>query len=308
MIDTDTFLTTLYVMVGDFCKSRFPEERHPGPAASLDRGEVVTLAIFGQWARFQSERDFYRYARRHLRCAFPSMPFREQFNRLLRRYHDAIVAFSEHLAELMDARHCAYQALDSSAVPSRDAKRRGAGWLAGQADIGWSNSIGWYEGFHLLMSVNPQGVVTGFCFAPASTKDQVLAEHFFAFRHRPHPRLTTLGRPTQGYYLVDKGFQGKAHHQRWYLDYGAQVICPPNRNSKPYWPKGLRRWLAGLRQIVETVFDKLHNTFRLRRERAHQMSGFQARLAAKIGLHNFCIWLNRQLGRPLLAFADLLDW
>jgi hypothetical protein len=27
-------------------------------------------------------------------------------------------------------------------------------------------------------------------------------------------------------------------------------------------------------------------------------------LAAKIALHNFCIWLNVQLGRPGLAFAD----
>jgi hypothetical protein len=25
-------------------------------------------------------------------------------------------------------------------------------------------------------------------------------------------------------------------------------------------------------------------------------------------LHNFCIWLNDQLGRPRLAFADLLGW
>src|SRR5215208_138893 len=29
-------------------------------------------------------------------------------------------------------------------APFRDAKRRGHGWLARQADIGWSNSIGWY--------------------------------------------------------------------------------------------------------------------------------------------------------------------
>jgi hypothetical protein len=35
-------------------------------------------------------------------------------------------------------------------VPIRDAKRRGASWLPGLADIGWSNRLGWYEGFHLL--------------------------------------------------------------------------------------------------------------------------------------------------------------
>jgi len=30
-------------------------------------------------------------------------------------------------------------------------------------------------------------------------------------------------------------------------------------------------------------------------------------LAAKAALHNFCIWLNQRLGRPNLAFADLID-
>ena len=55
MIDEDTFLTTLYVEVDDFCKAYLPPLTQPGPAASLCRSEVVTLGIFGQWARFQSE-------------------------------------------------------------------------------------------------------------------------------------------------------------------------------------------------------------------------------------------------------------
>jgi hypothetical protein len=46
----------------------------------------------------------------------------------------------------------------------------------------------------------------------------------------------------------------------------------------------------------------------LDRERPHDLSGFQARLAAKMALHTFCIWLNAQLGRPRLAFTDLVDW
>ena len=63
-----------------------------------------------------------------------------------------------------------------------------------------------------------------------------------------------------------------------------------------------------MRQSVETVYEELHHTFRLDRERPHDLSGFQARLVAKIALHNFCMWLNIQLGRPPLAFTDLVDW
>src|SRR5258708_8360068 len=122
MMDIEIFLTTLYVMVDDYCKSQLPAEAiHPGPQTTLSRSEVVTLTLFGQWRHFVSERDFYRYARTHLRFAFPGLPDRTQFNRLLR----------EH----------------------RDAKRRGAGWLAGQAGIGWSNRLGWYEGMQRLAAI-----------------------------------------------------------------------------------------------------------------------------------------------------------
>jgi hypothetical protein len=308
MVDVDTFLTTLYVMIDDYCKVFLPPEAHPGPQAALSRSEVLTLAIFGQWQHFGSERGFYRYAQRHLRAAFPQLPTREQFNRQLRQHHDALVACFLHLVQLLAAQHCPYEALDSSGRPTRDAKRRGAGWLPGLADIGWSNRLGWYEGFHLLMAVNPVGVITGFGFGPASTKDQPLADTFFALRRQPHPGLLSVGSPAQGPYVVDKGFEGQANHAAWWQTYGAQVLCPPKRTSRRRWPKSLRRWLAGVRQIVETVYEKLHHTFRLDRERPHELSGLQARLAAKIALHNFCIWLNEQLGRPRLAFADLVHW
>jgi hypothetical protein len=308
MVDVDTFLTTLYVMVDDFCQSR-PPRKCPGPDASLSESEIITLAIFARWSRFNSERDFYRYATSRLRDAFPTLPERSQFNRLVRSRTELIEAFVLHLVSLLtDTRKCPYQALDSSAMPIRDCKRRGHGWLAGQADIGWSNSIGWYEGFSLLVAIEPSGVITGFCFGSASTADQPLAETFFALRANPDPRLEGAGSAFSGTYVADKGFEGEENHRRWLECYGAEVVHPPKRNSKKPWSKRLRRWIAGIRQIVETVYDKLFNAFGLWRERPHEIGGLRARLAARVGLHNFCIWLNDQLGRPRLMFADLMGW
>ena len=82
MLDMDTFLTALYVMVDDFCQSHSPKRR-PGPDASLSPSEIITLAIFARWSRFSSERDFYRYADTKLQDAFPTLPDRSQFNRLV---------------------------------------------------------------------------------------------------------------------------------------------------------------------------------------------------------------------------------
>jgi hypothetical protein len=133
MLDVDTFLTILYVMVDDFSHSQ-PPKRRPGPKASLSESEVLTLAIFARWSRFTSERDFYRYAEANLREAFPTLPDRSQYNRLVRSCAELIEAFVLHLVSLLtDAQECPYQALDSSAMPIRDCKRRGHGWLAGYA-------------------------------------------------------------------------------------------------------------------------------------------------------------------------------
>ena len=308
MVDPDTFLLHLYVMADDFCKTHLPPAPHPGPRASLSRSEVVTLALFGQWAHFGSERRFYRYAEHHLRAAFPRLPDRSHLNRLLHAQHDAIVAFGHYLADRLGARTAAYEALDGSAVPVGNVKRRGRGWLAGLVDIGWSNRLGWYAGFPLLTAVSPVGVITGFGFAPASTKEQPLAATFLALRHSPDPRLPSGGRRSGEPYVADNGFTGRAVHDRWQAAYGAQVICPPQRSHPTGWPRALRRWLASLRQIVETVYEKLHHTFRLQQERPHDLTGFQARLAAKVALHNFCCWFNQQHGRALLAFADLIAW
>src|SRR5216683_772153 len=210
---------------------------------------------------------------------------------------------------MLRAQETAYEVLDSTAAVTRDAKRRGLGWLAGQADIGWSNRVGWYEGFHLLLCVTPLGVITGFGFGSASTHDQHLAATLFAARKTPVPRLPSAGRPAHGSYVADKGFAGERPRHRWQAQHQVDLVTPPHQRSKRIrWPKALRRWLASLRQIIETVNDKLLNTFRLARERPHDLTGFQARLAAKVSLHNFCIWFNLHLGRAPLDFADLIDW
>lgn len=127
-------------------------------------------------------------------------------------------------------------------------------------------------------------------------------------RAAPNRRLLSVGSAFWGTYVADKGFEGAENHRRWLECYGAEVIHPPKRNSKKPWSKPLRRWVAGIRQIIETVYDKLFNAFGLWGERPHEIEGLRARLAARVALHNFCIWLNDHLGRPWLKFADLLEW
>lgn len=308
MLDVDTFLTTLYVTVDDYAKAQgWSPSPHRGPRASLSPSEVVTLALFAQWRQFASERAFYRYAQAHLRAAFPGLPDRSQFNRWVRHSHRLLVAIGRWLAEQLGVATCLYQVVDTTGVPTRTYKRRHFGWLE-DAELGFCTRVGWYQGFRLLVAVSEQGVITGFGVGQAQRRDPPLAETFFAARALPQPALACVGNWYGGYYVVDTGFEGRANRARWAQAYEALTVCMPNRSRPSGWPPALRRWLAGVRQIVETVNARLMDTFGLTHDRPHAYHGFFARLAAKVGLHDFCCWLNQQLGRPTLAFADLIDW
>jgi hypothetical protein len=309
MLDIDTFLTTVYVMVDDFCKQHPAEPTgRPGPAPSLTASEVITLGIFAQWGMFATERAFYRMAQRRLRPAFPRLPNRSQFNRLLRQQADQIGRLGHWLASQLDALTCAYETLDGFGVATRNAQRRTGGWLPGIANIGRCSRLGWYEGLHVLTATTPTGAITGWGLAPASTKDQPFAETFLAARHTPHPRLPEVGAPARGSYVTDNGFMGHDLQQHWADDYGAHLVTPPHPNGKVHWPPALQTYIAGLRQIVETVHEKLLHTFRLDRERPHDLTGVRTRMAAVVALHTTCMWINQRLGRDLLAFGDLVDW
>lgn len=91
------------------------------------------------------------------------------------------------------------------------------------------------------------------------------------------------------------------------------MLLPPKRGTERHqprhpWPRALRRAFAGWRQIVESAHDKLLLLLGLEHERPHTLAGFRARLAARVALYNCCCWLNHHLSRPVLAFADLVDW
>jgi hypothetical protein len=199
MVDLDTFLTTLYVQVDEFCKAHPLTATRPGPATALTRSEVVTLLIFAQWAQFRSERDFYRYAQHHLRSLFPNLGHRSQLNRARRQACEEVAVFALELAHPLEPGTAAYEALDSLGAPVRQAKRRGGGWLDGLSGLGWSNRLGWYQGFHVLTAVNPSGVSTGFGFGPGNTSDQGLTETFLARRHLDPACLPSVGKSVSGY-------------------------------------------------------------------------------------------------------------
>jgi hypothetical protein len=121
-------------------------------------------------------------------------------------------------------------------VATRNLKRQRCGWLAGQADSGRCNRVGWYEGLPLLTAVSPTGAITGYGIAPARTKDQRLAETFLALRHDPQPGLPRSARLPAACLWWMRVVKAKHWPQRWTPCYGATVIAKPKRSAPDYRP------------------------------------------------------------------------
>lgn len=309
MLDVETCLIALYVAVDEFCKVHVAERPPtPGRQPALSASEVVTLTIFGQWAEFRSERGFWRWADRHLRDLFPTLPHRSQCNRLQRQHLPLITAFALHLGQQLIEPGEPFELIDGTGVAVRNDKRGGPGWLPDAAAIGSCGRLRWFEGFRLLLCSTVDGIVTGWGCGSATTSERALAETFFATRADPDPALASVGTAAGQAYLADMGFSGKDCQARWRDLYDATVRSSPPTHAKAVWSKRGRRALARIRQIIESVFRRLLHDFRLEHERPHTLGGFLSRLAAKIGLHHTCIWLNRQHGQPDLAIAGLVEW
>jgi hypothetical protein len=296
MLDLDSFLVSLYVLVDDWWKLEHSSEPpRAGRPALLTDPEVITLAILAQWPRFRSERDFWRFARAHLRPYFPKLCSQSQLNRRVRSVEPDLRDFQRALARTLCGVSEVYHVLDTTLIPAIVRVRASRkGLFAGQATFGRSASkTEWVYGFKVALSVSPEGVICAFGLAEASSDERPIGEYLII-------------EDSHDAYLADKGFTGVQWERRWSDLYGALVAATPKDNSKRAWTKADRRWASGKRQIIEGVIDQLKDIFALERHRAKTLQGLLARLAAKMAAYTCGQRLNDQLGRPLRHLADLL--
>lgn len=238
-----TFAIGVYVAVDEVQTDHLPPEpARPGPRPGLRRAEVLTLALVGRLDRFPSARASCRFAEAHRRGLFPGLPGRTQPNRLVRRQHDAPVAFGRWGARWAGALAAPFEVLDAAALPPRSAKRRGEGALPEVAAIGKSLRLGWFEGVRLLLAVTDRGPIAGFGLAPGNEQDRALAETFLAQRALPEQALPSAGRAASGADLADAAFGGRAARARWAGADDAPVYAPP---TPPAASAGRRRCGAG---------------------------------------------------------------
>src|ERR687886_2087151 len=230
LLDLDSFLVSLYVLVDDWWQGRHqPAARRRGRPALLTESEILTLAVLAQWPRWRSERDFWRFASAHLRTYFPDLLSQSQLNRRIRDLEPEVRILQRELAQMLLDPSSVYHVLDTTLIPALvrvRACRKGLFW--GQAAFGRCVSkTEWVYGFNVALCVTPEGVITAFGLAPANCDERPIGEFLVA---------------SDGHdgYLADKGFSSLEWERRWLEDYGALVAATPQKSTRRAWPERAR--------------------------------------------------------------------
>ena len=327
-LDLETFLTALYVIVDDLYQSHIRPHLPAcgGPPAQMSDSEVLCLGLAAQWRSgvpWNSERGVIRYAKKHLRHLFPTLLDQSAFNRRLRRLWGAFILLQDAVADALVTTQD-HDVMDGFPIPvAHGARSFHSGWLADIARIGKGGNDRYFYGVRLLMIISRSGVATGWALASGNVQERWLAELLFSARvgvpqlrgplqpETHHPKVTppiawmawghSCGHASHKPVMTDRGFRGEDWLAHWATAYGAQVCPPPPQASRAE-----QRWWSSVRQVVETAFAHLSESFGLKYPGAHTGWGLLTRVAAKVAAYNLGIMLNRGLGRPDFAFATLI--
>jgi hypothetical protein len=337
MIELDTLIVMIYVFVDDWYREHIaPVKPNRGRPCQFSDSEALTIAIVSEWragVSWQSERGCLRYLHQHYGSWFPHLPQRSAFNERKRFLLGVLNHLNQSLAAFLTSDEDVYECVDSLPIPAGTLgqySRDQGHWL-------WNSTIGrgkggWFWGDHMLASVCPSGVITGWMVAAAHINDRWLLEAFLSTRHGSGYMIGPPHRIRAGYqsqtwppigfmgaqfaigadrkrpYLADQGFNGLRWQQHWLKQFSACVISVPpdhSREERP-WRADEKHWLASHRQIVETVFATLTRVFDIKRLVAHSRWGQYTRITAKLVAYHFGLCINHSLGRHAQSHETLL--
>ena len=326
-LDLETFLVALYVIVDDCYQSHIQPHMPAcgGPPAQMSDSEVRCLGLAAPWRSGvpgKSERGIMRYVRKHLRHLFPTVLTQSAFNRRLRRLWGAFILIQDAVAEQLAQGDD--DVMDGFPIPvAHGARSFNPGWLADIARIGTGGHDRYGYGVRRMMVINQQGGATGGALASGNVQERWVAEWLFSTRagvprvpgpldaQSQQPKVTppeewmaavpSGGAASHKPLLSAGGFRGDDWLAHWAQAYGVQV-CPLPKAA----PRATRHWLSSVRQVVETTFAHLSESFGLKYPGAHSTWGLLMRVSAKVAASNLGIMINRLLGRPDFAFATLI--
>lgn len=298
--DLDTLATALYVTTDDFLKRNphlTPWRPLVGIIPRISDAELVTLAVMQALLGHHNERRWVRYAKRHLRHLFPTLPGQSGYNKRLRKLGGTMQAVLTYLATDTGLWSDDVWLVDSTPVEcgrSRETTKRSD--LAGFAEYGYCASHSryfWGLRLHLLATVD--GLPVGFALTGAKADERETLQQILEFM----PAATGAGQTI----MADKGYAGAAFEASL-AEEGVTLLRPAKKNEPP---RAGARFLKPLRQRIESVFDTLKGQLGLEQHGGRTPQGVIVRVMQRLLALTAAIWHNHTTGQPVLRSLTAYD-
>jgi transposase len=292
----DLFLH-VFVLVDDLYNDLAPSTvryRRGTHRLDLCDSEVITLSLMQEALSMDSEEAFHRFVARNYLHLFPRLVSRDRYHRRRKALVGVELLLFGHLARHFRA-DAQWLVFDSAPVETVAFVRSqsGSGSIP-EAAYGYIPSKKrCFFGFRLHALVTDEGALVDFALSPANEDERTVARE--------------LLRPMGGFdVLADNGLSGAEMQRAAQRNgYALHVSPRPSRVPATADEARWRRWLRAKRDLVESVFAMLADEFRVETTRARSLGGVVTRVVSKLLAFNVSLYLNRILGRDLLAVKSL---
>ena len=273
----------------------------PGPTSRCPDSDILTLAWVLELIGKDSELTGYKLIKAQLGHLFPYLPERSRFNRRRRNLCYASEKLRLILIQFLPDDEVFI--VDSFPILLCDFKRAyawtsplkcadGTGTLATYGKC-VTKGLDTFLGFRGSVITTAYGLPVDFAIATADTDDREVL-----------PLLCERG--TYPVILGDKGYISE-ELETDLLRMDNVCLLPTRRpNQKAQYPPKFRPQHAKLRRQIETTISQLTHQFNVSRIRARCHWGFRTRLSNKFAGWTLGVFLNKCLGRKLMALKDVV--
>ena len=296
MIDAQTLLTIIYVLVDDWYQKYgyMFQPNVAGAKPTFSDSEMLTLLLAMDYFPYPGEQQFLGFIRANHLNLFPKLLDQSQFNRRARRLERLLEEMRRFWVSEMGAIFESTLILDTKPLPVVGYKRsKRHSDFEGSASYGYCASRKMnYFGYKLVMLSTLAGVPVVYAIVPAHTDEREAAETVLPFVH-------------QCDILADKGFIGNDWQSDVSRITGNRIFTPKRLNQHQQTPAPFARLLNHFRERIEGVFHQVQNTGRnLERLLRKKVDGFCSHVAAKIASHTLRIFLRQLFGIDVLTFTQ----
>lgn len=273
----------------------------PGPKSLCPDSDILTISWLLELTGKDSENSGYRMIKAELSDLFPNLPERSRFNRRRRNLCQASEKLRSILIQFLPGDTTFI--VDSFPMPICDFKRApgstsplkcadATGTLATYGKCA-TKGLGTFFGFRGSVIITSYGLPVDYAIATAETDDREVLPFF-------------CERGTYPIIIGDKGYVSEKL-ERELLETKNVCLLPTRRNNQEkQYPPEFRKQHQKIRRRIETTISQLTQQFHISRIQARSHRGMLTRFSNKLSGFALGVFINKCLGRPLMALKDVV--